>query len=386
MISVQTESAAGGNPMRPGRFCGQALAMAAVWLLVVNVFALMALNRLNLAPDTALEWMSPETYKPRQSWDVVNLHNRWDAYWYLDIAKNGYYLRGEKTLANVVFFPLYPLLVRAAGVLTGGNLELAGWILSCLFLAIALVLLMRLAGEFHPGVDPRLTAVFLLVYPTAFFLNAIYSESLFLALSLASVLCALRRRFLWAALWAGLASATRVAGLFLCVFLLVEFVQARGWRGLLRPGVLALAPAPLGILAFFAYHWAVFGDFFLFLKVQSWFGRDFETALEDFAVRNNPELVDTLLDLSHSAGALALALIALKRFRPSYGIYMLVSLAVALASGTVLGIARYAMVLFPIYLIGAGLRSPLGRGAWLFASSLMLALNIIRFVNHYWAG
>jgi hypothetical protein len=44
------------------------------------------------------------------------------------------------------------------------------------------------------------------------------------------------------------------------------------------------------------------------------------------------------------------------------------------------------MVLFPIYFIAAGLRSALGRGAWLFASSLMLALNIIRFVNHYWAG
>ena len=33
----------------------------------------------------------------------------------------------------------------------------------------------------------------------------------------------------------------------------------------------------------------------------------------------------------------------------------------------------------------AGLRSVVARNAWLFASSLMLALNIICFVNHYWA-
>jgi hypothetical protein len=65
---------------------------------------------------------------------------------------------------------------------------------------------------------------------------------------------------------------------------------------------------------------------------------------------------------------------------------MLVSLAVALSSGTALGIARYSMVLFPIYFIAAGVRSVVGRSAWLFSSALLLALNIICFVNHYWAG
>jgi Ca2+/H+ antiporter len=64
---------------------------------------------------------------------------------------------------------------------------------------------------------------------------------------------------------------------------------------------------------------------------------------------------------------------------------MLVSLGVALGSGTVLGVARYGMVLFPIHLIGAGIRSPVGRAAWLLGSVLLLALNIICFVHHYWA-
>jgi len=44
------------------------------------------------------------------------------------------------------------------------------------------------------------------------------------------------------------------------------------------------------------------------------------------------------------------------------------------------------MVLFPIYFIAAGIRSSVGRSAWLFGSALLLALNIICFVNHYWAG
>ena len=365
----------------------RSLAMAALWLVIVNLFALLAFNRLNLAPDTAFEWMTPGTVaQVQQNWDLIELHNRWDSYWYLDIAKNGYYLRGEKEIADVVFFPLYPLLVRLAGPVAGGDLVLAGWMLSCLFLVLAVVMLTRLSQEFHPDIDPHLPAAFLLVYPAAFFLNAVYSESLFLFLSLATVFWALRRNFMIASLWAALASATRVAGVFLFVVLFIEFVQANGWRALLTRRVWPLALAPLGALAFCTYHWIAFGDFFLYLKVQSFFGRDFEMEAGDFLVRSNPDLANTVLDLAYTAVAILLGVIALRRLRLSYGAYMLVSLAIALSSGSVLGVARYSMVLFPIYFIAAGIRSPVGRGAWLLGSTLLLALDIIRFVNHYWTS
>jgi hypothetical protein len=365
----------------------RSLAMAAVWLVIVNLFALLAFNRLNLAPDTAFEWMSPATVAPvQQSWNLIELHNRWDSYWYLDIAKNGYYLRGEKDISDVVFFPLYPLLVRLAGPVAGGDLVLAGWMLSSLFLVLAVVMLTRLSQEFHPDVDPTLPAAFLLTYPAAFFLNAVYSESLFLFLSLATVFWSLRRHFMIASLWAALASATRVAGVFLFVVLFIEFVQAHGWRALLTRRVWPLALAPLGALAFCLYHWIVFGDFFLYLKVQRLFGRDFEMEVSDFWVRNNPDLANTVLDLAYTAAAILLGVVALRRFRLSYGVYMLVSLGIALSSGSVLGVARYSMVLFPIYFIAAGMRSPVGRGAWLLGSTLLLALDIIRFVNHYWTS
>jgi hypothetical protein len=365
----------------------RSLAMAALWLVIVNLFALLAFNRLNLAPDTAFEWMTPGSVaQVQQNWDLIELHKRWDSYWYLDIAKNGYYLRGEKEIANVVFFPLYPLLVRLAGPVAGGNLVLAGWMLSCLFLVLAVVMLTRLSQEFHPGVDPTLPAAFLLAFPAAFFLNAVYSESLFLFLSLATVFWALRRNFMIASVWAALASATRVAGVFLFVVLFIEFVQANGWRAVLTRRVWPLALAPLGALAFCTYHWIAFGDFFLYLKVQSFFGRDFDMEAGDFLVRNNPDLANTVLDLAYTAVAILLGVIALRRVRLSYGVYMLVSLAIALSSGSVLGVARYSMVLFPIYFIAAGIRSPVGRGAWLLGSTLLLALDIIRFVNHYWTS
>jgi hypothetical protein len=364
----------------------RSLALVTVWLVVVNIFALMAFNRLNLAPDTSMEWMSAQSVTPvRQSWNIIDLHNRWDSYWYLDIAKNGYYLRGEADISNVVYFPLYPLLVRLLGSAAGGNLVLSGWIVSCVFLVLAAGMLVRLTQEFHPDIDPQRPVAFLLVFPMAFFLNAVYSESLFLFLSLATVYYALKRNFPVACIWAALASATRVAGVFLIVLVLVEFAQANSWRALFTRRVWPLAMAPLGVLAFFTYHWIEFGDFFLYLKAQSSYGRDFTMELSDFSIRNAPDLANTLFDVFYGAAAVLLGIAALRRFRLSYGVYMLVSLGIALSSGTILGLARYALVLFPIHLIGAGIHSTAGRSAWLFGSTLMLALNIICFVNHYWA-
>jgi len=358
----------------------------AAWLVIVNAFALLALNRVNVRPDTAFEWMSPDIFRPQQSWDLVTLHNRWDSYWFLDVAQNGYYLRGENKQANVVFFPLYPMLVRGVGWLLGGNLPLAGWVVSSVFLALCAPLLTRLVQEFHPEIDSRRAVLFLLVFPTAFFLNAIYSESLFLFLSLAMFFAALRGRFLLAGVCCALASATRVAGLFLCVPLLIEFVQALGWRGLLTWRVGSLALAPAGAFLFFCFHWLTFGDFFLYLTVQKWWGRDFVTTMGDFAVRTRPDVANTVLELSYALISLLLTLIVFRKLRRSYGIYMLVSLGIALSSGTTFAIARYAMVLFPIYLLAARMVSWVGSSAWLIGSTLLMGLHIILFVNHYWAG
>lgn len=364
----------------------QAMVLAGVWFVIVNLYAVLAFNRLNLSPDTAFEWMTPRAvrYVP-QSWDIIEIHNRWDAYWYLDIARSGYYLRGEHDVSNVVYFPLYPLLMRMIAPIAGGNMVLAGWIVSSAFLFLAVAEFIRLTREFHPEIEPVLPAVFLLVHPLAFFLNAVYSESLFLFLSLATIRHTLKKEYLLAAVFGALASATRVAGIFLVVPILVEFIQENGWRGLFSRRVWPILLAPSGALFFFLYHWIAFGDFFLYLHAQESYGRDFGLEMKDFATRNGPDMANTIIDLAYTFSAIGFGFIALKRFRPSYGVYMLVSLGVALSSGTVLGIGRYAMVLFPVYLIAAGTRSDVVKNAWLFGSTLLLSMNIICFVNHYWA-
>jgi len=76
----------------------------------------------------------------------------------------------------------------------------------------------------------------------------------------------------------------------------------------------------------FVFHWIAFGDFFLYLKAQRLYGRDFEMEAMDYAIRNNPDLVNTGYDLAFTAIAILLGIVALRRLRTSYGVYMLVSL------------------------------------------------------------
>jgi Gpi18-like mannosyltransferase len=293
------------NPMAWGGFKfsinlpeKRSVGLVAVWLIIENIFALLALNRLNITPDTALDWMSPETFKPVQTWNIIDLHNRWDSYWYLDIATNGYQYWGGNNQSNVVFFPVYPILVAVLKPFCGGNPVLAGWIVSSFFLVLSAIMLTRLTQEFHPGIsDPLLPITFMLVYPTAFYLNAVYSESVFLFFSLAAVLSTLRKNFAAAGVWVALASATRVAGLFLCIFMVTEFIREYGFRSLFSWRVWPLAVAPIGAIVFFAYHWVEFGDFFLYFKVQKTFGRSFDPDSHYFDIRNNPHLVHTVLEI-----------------------------------------------------------------------------------------
>nr|NJM03035.1 hypothetical protein [Desulfobacula sp.] len=49
-------------------------AMVVIWLVIVNGFALVAFNRLNLAPDTAFRWMARAGITPpAQNWEIVDI-------------------------------------------------------------------------------------------------------------------------------------------------------------------------------------------------------------------------------------------------------------------------------------------------------------------------
>jgi Gpi18-like mannosyltransferase len=154
---------------------------------------------------------------------------RWDSVWYLAIARDGY--ADAPDHAKAAFYPLYPLLVHAGGWVVRSQL-VAGILVSLACFLGALVLLHRLAAIELGQAHARGAVLLVAFFPTAFFFSAVYSESLFLLLSVGTVLAARRGRWAWAGIAGGLAAATRNSGVLLLVPVVLLFLYARatGWR------------------------------------------------------------------------------------------------------------------------------------------------------------
>jgi hypothetical protein len=232
----------------------------------------------------------------------------WDASWYLLIAQHGYQAGALSSNLRMAFFPLYPLTVSALGW-TGMPLVAAGALISTACLGLALYGLHLLTqieyGEgaasdgtrvvptrprasdgAHPSeaapAAPKLAVAALALCPMAVFFSAVYSDSLYLALSVGAFLYARRGRWTIACTLAALGAATRATGVLLALPLAVFYLYGpradrppdrvvrpgtrarkrlallRDWRWVipryrLRRDVAWLAIVPLGLLAFMAY-------------------------------------------------------------------------------------------------------------------------------------
>ena len=200
---------------------------------------------------------------------LLSLWNRWDAPHYVDIAKYGYSAVGEQRLF-IVFPPLFPLLIKLFA-LAIPSYELAALLVSNLASALASIYLFKLA-RLDLSESAALRSVFYFcIFPTAYFLIAGYSESLFLLLAISCIYYARTRRWTLTGIAGMLATATRLTGLALVPALLCELLQQlsqqhdncdaraeerkKKWRM-----AMAILMTPLGFFAYLMLNFAVFGD------------------------------------------------------------------------------------------------------------------------------
>ena len=358
-----------------------------LWLVVVNLFGFVALNRFNLTPDTAYTWITPESFPTAQSWDLVNMHNRWDTYWYLDIVHNGYYLKNDNTLSNVVFFPLYPTLIKILGTVLLGNFVLAGWLINIAALLAGCAYFYKLVKEFHGDIDPELPILLMLVFPTAFFLNIVYTEALFFFITVACFYYVLRKEFWKAGMFAFFGALTHSNGVFLGLPILWETVRLFGWkRGLLSKNIFPMLLPAVGMFSFLLYDYLKFKDFWLFFKIESAWGRSFSINWDHFSLFSHPSIVNMGIDIAFTILIISAIYLVWKKLSSLYAVFMSLTVLAALTSGTLMSIGRYSLVLFPLFILLAKIKNRTFQQTWIFTSALFLALDIILWVNNYWAG
>jgi len=140
---------------------------------------------------------------------LINVWYRWDTGWYLKIAAMGY----DADDGSIIFPPLYPLLIAFIAPAVGGNFLLAALIISNISCLIALILFFYVAKEELGSIfSAQKSILYLLAFPSAFYLFSGYSESLFIMLALTAWINARRKNWLVAGVFAGLGAITRLQG------------------------------------------------------------------------------------------------------------------------------------------------------------------------------
>jgi hypothetical protein len=342
--------------------------------------------------------------------DVLSPLARWDAKWFLEIARDGY----EGGL-DVAFFPLYPLLVRALVLPypSEGALLVSAYAVSLGCFLAALWLLHRLV-ELELGRDVATASVWLLaLFPAAVYFSAPYSESLFLLVSVGAFYAARTGRWAWAGALAAAASATRSAGLVLLVPLAVMWLESRPRR----PGALAwLALAPLGVALYALYLGLDHGDALAFVDAQEAWHRDFagpfvgawdgalaawdgarqlasgsrETVYFERAGGDPMANARINLMLFASLVLAAVAVVgAFRRLPRAYGAYALAALAIPLSYPVgpqpLMSLPRFVSVLFPLFVWFALVTEERGRTVPVAAvSAVGLALFTGSFAAWEW--
>jgi hypothetical protein len=172
---------------------------------------------------------------------------RWDATWYLQIARDGYSYRGPHTQSSVAFFPAYPLSSRAVGWITGDTPRAAILVTIVCGLAVA-VMFFRWCEPRIGTRSARFALVALLTYPFAFYLfGAIYADALFIAATLAAFLLVERDLPVLAGLAGAVATAARPVGAAVVIGLVVRVLEREGvlvGSPFSRATPLASIPAP----------------------------------------------------------------------------------------------------------------------------------------------
>ena len=331
-----------------------------------------------IAPGTIFNYMS--------SWA------NWDGGHYLAIAKDGYQIWFQ-----YAFFPLYPILIKLFSIFTSPLIS--GLVISNLSLFLAIYFFYKLVRLDFSQQTAIKTITYFLVFPTSFFLVALYSESLFLFLTIASFYFARQKNYLYSNILAGFAVLTRPIGILILAGITFEYFYQRNFKFKKVKIDLILFLLPILFLLVFLYFLkSTYGDPFIFIKAQTFWQRGvnsfpikviFDNLYQVASLKNLGVSIysNQLLDLTAFLIAFIGLIFSLGKIRLSYLIYALLVILVPLVSGSIASMSRFVLVAFPVFVYFA----ILGKNEMLDRFLLMVfialqAILLTLFLNGFWVA
>ena len=249
------------------------------WILIVSLFFIFAHFFLALLIPS---FIAPESFPyhddlvksglPQYIYSFANF----DGAQYLKIAQNGYLPLTQ------AFFPLYPISIRIAFIVTSIPHLLSGLLISLLsFIGVCILLNKYLQNLSFTNKEIKWFFFFFLAFPTSFFLVSLYTESIFFLLFLGGLVSLQYKKLVIAGICGLAIGLTRVTGIFLIIPMFAQLLQIHldqpstlsPVQGILevlkkRKNIMVLVAPLVGIILYLIFLKLTTGDYFAFFNLQ----------------------------------------------------------------------------------------------------------------------
>lgn len=318
--------------------------------------------------------------------------NRWDARHYMYLAQNWYTSVGDP--ANfIVFFPLYPILLKAFFSLVGASVIGAITLSLIFFFAGCYYFYKLILIDFDKTVAKR-AVISLAIFPTAFFFNAPYTESLFLLVFSITMLSARTENWVLAGVFSGFGTITRPFGILLLPAILTEWFFSKK-RSLKQLPVL-ISPSLIAGLSYLYLNNHIYGNPLQFQKVleTNWHKHlvsPIQSISDSWRIAMGGGLTNYAIFVGWGEAltiTIAWVLIPLvfKYLRPSWAVFYLLSVVFLSSTSFILSTPRYILSI-PVFFVLVALaeKNETFRNVWRFTSIGLLVCLSILFTKGQWA-
>ncbi|MBP7842466.1 hypothetical protein KA017_00500 [Candidatus Woesebacteria bacterium] len=318
-------------------------------------------------------WQYTQKY-PIVENELISVWSNFDGVHYVAIASKWYTDEGR-------FLPLFPVVVGLVAmplsfiwpiVPYGPATFWAGILASSVATILALYFTAKLLQLDYKTKTVTFTLFLLLASPVAFFLACIYSEGLFLLLSVLALYFARQKKWFLASVTAMFLSVTRLSGILIILPLLWEYYELELknkkilWKN--HANILWFALVPVLLILYSYFNYLKWGDFLYFINAHGMLGNSREVSGLVFPLITVYRYLKIFLTVSTTQyefwiallefGALIYAVLSIflvwkMKIRTSYLVFSVAMVSLPLLSGTLSGFPRYILPIFPFFLAQA---------------------------------